>query len=337
MQRNRRSTIRPAALLFGVLMAVSMGGHASALDTDFESYTLGPVWGQDGWTGGYCGPHDIEIADNALHSGDPASFGTKSFRISNQFTNGCFGDSFSPSLADEAGEVTAANGGFSGGIRQTAFEVSFAIASSTGALQPGLNIQVSPDRGDGARMSFLRARHTATEMEFEFFDVQGVDPGPAPCLGCANFVSTVFAGYDAARPHSVRLLMHFFDGESNDVVKVFIDGVLVHTGGSWEDYYTMDTESSPTPPMVSRTVDSLLIRASGSPTAGNAGAGFLIDNLSTVTGEIKCIEDETGSKENGPVSAPVHDVVEPAVGGVDSTLGSTVHGINCDVIVPLGL
>jgi hypothetical protein len=347
--RRRRGFLWIAASFAVMLAAVTGGAGADALSIDFESYALGPVWGQNGWTGGACPPHDIEVADNSLHTGAPASFGTKSYRISNAFVNGCFNDSFTPSLLDEAGESTAANGGFSNGNRQPFFAVEFTFASSTGALQPGLNVQVSPDRGDGARMSFVRMRHTATELEFEFFDVQGTDGTPPPCLGCANFVSTVFTGYDATELHTVRLTMQFVDGESNDVVQLFIDDALVHTGGSWEDYYTMDTESSPTPPMVSRTVDSLLIRSSGSPVAANAGNGYLIDDISLESGPVPSTEpiptcgdpDEDGDNhsnfapeenEDGPVSGVVHEIDQTIVVPVVTGDGGVVPELNCAVV-----
>jgi hypothetical protein len=38
--------------------------------------------------------------------------------------------------------------------------------------------------------------------------------------------------------------MDVIDGPSNDVVKVYIDGALVHTGTSWENYYRYDSEAS---------------------------------------------------------------------------------------------
>jgi hypothetical protein len=315
------------------LVAVSVVAGADTVGPiNFENFTLGPIWGQHGWTGGYCGPHDIEVADNSSHAGAPASFGAKSYRISNAYTNGCFGDSFSKSLANEAGESTAANGGLSGGSRQNRFTVEFTFASSTGNLQPGLNVQVSPDRGDGARMSFLRMRHTTTTLQFEFFDVQGAD-GTPPCFQCANFVSTTLPGvYDPKVPHRVRMDMLFFEGPSNDEVRVYIDGLIRHIGGSWEDYYYYDTESSPNPPRVSRTVDSLLIRASGGAVPANLGKGFLIDALTLTSGSIGCQEGR-GIRETGPVSGTVHNTVEPAVG----PLGAPVHSINCQVIVPLGL
>src|SRR6266404_7915758 len=80
--------------------------------------------------------------------------------------------------------------------------------------------------------------------------------------------------------------MDFVDGPRNDVVKVYVDGTLRQTGGSWEDYYRWCTESGggtgTTTADQSRTVDSMIFQArSGSGTApGTRGYGFLIDNLS---------------------------------------------------------
>ncbi len=277
-------------------LALSLAAPPSGADTvgpiNFETYALGAIWGQQGWTGGICGPHDIAVTDNTLHAGDPASFGAKSYRISNAVTNGCFGDSFSPSVVNAAGEATAQASPLSGGTRQPMYVTEFAIASSTGGYQPGLAIQVSPDRGDGARMSYLRARHGVNpdvpaggSLYFDFMDVQGV-VGTAPCFQCANFQSETSGPYNPAVAHTVRLEMRLLPGPSNDVVRVFIDGVLKHTGTSWEDYYYLDTESSPNPPRVSRTADSLLIRASGSATPALSGNGFLIDGLKVQTGPL---------------------------------------------------
>jgi hypothetical protein len=282
-------------VMFGVLVlavvAGALGNLTAGADTigpiDFEGYTVGSVYGQGApaWTGGGCGSVDQAVVDNSGFPAAPASFGTKSFRLSNSTVLGCFNDAFTSQTVNEAGESTAQSSPLSGGTRQPFFETSFTFASATGALQPGLAVQVSPDRGDGARMSYVRMQHTATDLVLDFYDVQGV-VGTAPCLSCANFVNTPLGTYDPTVPHTVKITMQFVDGPSNDIVQVFVDGVLKHTGGSWEDYYTMDTESSPAPPMLSRTVDSLLIRASGTATPSLAGKGFLFDGVSILSGPV---------------------------------------------------
>jgi hypothetical protein len=205
-----------------------------------------------------------------------ASFGTKSLRISNAVTSGCFGDqTFSKSLADEAGETTAGNNGLSGGVRQNFFTAQWDFASTVpGAEQPGLSVVASPDRGDGARMSWMQMADTPTGLEVNFFDYQSgaVEPG---CTTGANFISSnVVSGLDRTVPHTIKITMRFVDGPANDVVEVYVDGMLKHTGTSWEDYFR-ECEGNPT-----RTVDSILFRTGGAPAPATAGNGFVIDNLS---------------------------------------------------------
>ena len=297
-----------AAVVGAIVLAtlVPAAGADTVGPIDFEGYTPGPVIAQDSppWTGAPCAAIDSGVVLNSLNPDAPDSFETKSFRMSNAVVSGCFNDALTPQTANEAGETTAQNSPQSGGTRQPYFETQFTFASFTGDLQPGLNVQVSPDRGDGARMSFVRMKHTATDLELEFVDVQGVDPPntPTPCLGCANFVTTPLGKFDPKKPHTVRLTMQFVDGPSNDIVQVFVDGNLVHTGRSWEDYYTLDTESSPTPAdQVSRTVDSLLIRASGTAQPNTATKGFLFDDVSVTTGSVPTSSSEPGT---APGTAP---------------------------------
>ena len=74
------------------------------------------------------------------------------------------------------------------------------------------------------------------------------------------------------------MTIDFNDGPGNDVVQVFIDGTLVATGGTWEDYYRFDPEQAGGGNLVP-TVDKVLFRESGTADSGNAGQGFLIDNI----------------------------------------------------------
>jgi Ca2+-binding RTX toxin-like protein len=238
----------------------------SADDTTFDTFALGSVNGQHGWSS--TGPFDQMVVSNTY--GYP-TFGCKTLRISDAATSDSFGDqTFSYSVANEAGETGALNGGMSGGTRQNHFEAQFDLASALATLQPGMHVSVSPDRGDGARMSYLRFDDTANGIDVYFDDVQGT-------ANPANFVETKIATISRA-PHTIKFVMDFVDGASNDVVKVYIDGALVHTGTSWENYYRFDSESSAG--NNSRTVDSLLFRESGDASPANAGKGFLIDNVS---------------------------------------------------------
>jgi hypothetical protein len=275
--RIRRTSSVGRRVCRALLVALLAGGGAlhgrpALADTstiDFETYAAGTIDGQDGWSstgaaGGGCAVYDHAVAPNTYGY---SAFGAQSLRISNAVTSGCFSDqTFSKSLVDEAGEAAAENGGRSGGTRQPVFEAQWDFASTVpGAEQPGLAVVASPDRGDGARMSWVQMADTPDGLAVNFNDYQH-------SLG--HFVLTNIAGgLDRSIPHTIKITIVFVDGPGNDVVRVSIDGVLKHTGTSWEDYFPA-VEGNPT-----RTVDSLLFRTDGPAAPATAGKGFLIDNL----------------------------------------------------------
>lgn len=279
---------------------------SKAINFEAPTYSLGSINGQNGWSGQT--PPGIPInpgIDQAIVAngfGAPASFGGQSWRLSNAYTTGSFGDMpFSPSLTNEAGETAAqnSNGVFtmSGGSRKNHFEAQFSFASAdpTGATDNDSYFSTSPDRGDGARMSYIRIEDRPTGMDV-FFDAY-VDALPYgtlanPSNGCdGNDVFTdvqVASGLSRTAPHTVKLVIDFVDGARNDVVKVYVDGSLVHTSTTWEDYFRWCPESGGGIPNdatadQSRTVDSMLFRVGGDTGVfhlANYGKGFLIDGLS---------------------------------------------------------
>jgi hypothetical protein len=265
-------------IALGVLGAICITGLAAAESLpaiNFESgYTAGDINGQNGWT--KTGPYDAAVANVAdFPAASGYGFGTKALRISDATTSGSFSDqTFSPGLANEAGETSADSGGPAIGTRQKHFEVSFQIGTTKSTEQSGLHMTMSPDRGDGARMSYLRFEDLSNGVHVYFDDV--TDPGP---LGApADFNERSIATLSRSTSHTIRMTIDFNDGPSNDVVQVFVDGTLVATGGTWEDYYRFDPEQAGGGNLVP-TVDKVLFRESGTANAGNAGQGFLIDNI----------------------------------------------------------
>src|SRR5882762_2866809 len=225
---------------------------------------------------------------------------------------------FSPSLANEAGESMAKNGyglvTFSGGTRQNHFEAQWAFTSADpngGGTDCSLTsgtcsyLSMAPDRGDGARMSYIRLEDDYSGLRVFFDDYQDKYPygsygsPTTAAMGCGaedDFVETMVAsGLDRSKAHIVKLTMDFVDGPRNDVVKVYVDGTLRHTGTSWEDYFRWCTESGggtgTTASDQSRTVDSMIFRvggAEGETHLLNRGKGFLIDNLSLLSSMTGC-------------------------------------------------
>ncbi len=265
------------------LFILPQSASADSLSVNFENppYALGTINGQDGWVslgsiGSGCAVYDHAVAKNIYRY---ATFGGQSLRISDAATSGCFSDqTFAKPLVDSVGETSATPGTFSPGTKQRHFETQFDIASTKLEQQPGMHVSVSPDRGDGSRMSYLRFEDGINGIDVFFDDVQGT-------ANPANFVETqVASGLNTATPHTVKLTMDVLDGASNDIVKVYIDGGLVHIGTSWENYYRFDSEASPehTP----RIVKTVIFHTRGTANSADLGNGFLFDNLSLSSGPI---------------------------------------------------
>ena len=296
-------------IAMGLILVGGLYARADANATDFESFTLGAVNGQSGWQSGGTPPSHT-VFDEAVVAntyGYP-SFGTKSLRLSNAITSTGFGDqTFSASLANEAGETAATHGPFSGGVRQPYFEAQWDFASAApGAEQPGLSISASPDEGDGARMSWVQMQDTPAGLQLNFTDYQN---------SVSDFVqTTVAAGLDRTVPHTVKITMQFIDGPSNDIVQVYLDGALVHTGTSWEDY-ARSVGGAPNP------VDSILFRAGGTAAPANMGKGFLIDNFSSYSGASAPLTPPPAleAAAKGPATITVVNMVVNAKGGTKTT------------------
>jgi len=267
------------AILFGAMAFVVGAAMADSVSVTFESptYNVGNINNQDGWM--KTGSFDSAVVANTYGY---SSFGGQSLRISDAVTSGSFGDqTFAKPLINAVGEADSTDGTFSRGTLQRHFEMQFDIASTMQAVQPGMHVSVSPDRGDGSRMSYLRFEDSTNGINVFFDDVHQT----APCVpsGCANFVESQI-GTDLSRsvPHTIKLTFDALDGPSNDIVNVWIDGTLVKTGTSWEDYYRYDPESSAE--QSPRIVKTVLFRESGTADPSNANHGFLIDNFSTLSG-----------------------------------------------------
>jgi hypothetical protein len=268
----------------------------------FDSYNTGPVVGQRGWLGSPCGYSASHIDATSLY---PAAHfaGRKPpsnvLVVGNTADDGCFDGLGSPPTANAAGRpdsFTVADPTWTpcGKSCRPIFVAEWTITSSTGGYQPGVAMSVSPVyNNDGARMAYVgmefvpNPRTNKPSLHIFTFDVQGVcppnttatcgNPGPAPCFQCANFVQHDVAYVDPSAEHTIGIVMEFLT--PRDRVLVTVDGIPAWVGGSWQDYYTMDTESDPggTHPH-SRAVNDLLLHSNGT-----SGSGFLYRNAAAVT------------------------------------------------------
>jgi hypothetical protein len=229
-----------------------------------QGYVLGDINGQQGWM--KSGPYDAQVASLATFpAASRYGFGKQALRLSDALTSGSFGDqTFSPGLLSPAGEFSA----------KSYFVAGFLIGTTRATLQPGLHMSVSPDDGNGGRMSYLRFEDQANGVHVFFDDV--TDSGPRP--KAATFNETDIATLSRARAHLIVFAITFKNGPDNDVVQIYIDLKKEITGTTWEDYYRYDPEQTGNGNIVP-TVDKLLFRESGDASLDNLNKGFLVDDV----------------------------------------------------------
>jgi uncharacterized repeat protein (TIGR01451 family) len=293
--RRSRSVARPAPwrkAIVGLLatfvsFALLACGVAVAdtVTTDFEppTFHLGSVNGQDGWTSAT--PTDIPALPNGYDQEVfPVSgidgFGTQSLRHSNAYNEPTGEFRFltnSKPTEVEAGE-NALNTEYRGAF-------SF-ISAKPAALQPKLFMTMSPDDGEGGRMSGVGLYDLPGGIRALIWDT------PDPTTGA-------FVSYDAGQfysrdeVHTVRFWSKFVPGEDNDIVRVFIDGKDIGNElgvcfTSWENFYRFSNQAVP----VTR---SMIFRVSGGEVPSLVNGGFLFDNVTNTTangpGPAGCGED----------------------------------------------
>ena len=261
--RHGLATLAVAAIGLAVFAGIAGADTVSPIDFESPAYSPGTINGQQGWQ--KTGPYDANVVDLSSY---PAAagygFGSQALQISDATTSGSFGDqTFSPGLADPAGEEAKRH-----------FAATFKIGTATAAQQLGLHLSVSPDSGEGSRMSYLRFEDQSDGVHVFFDDV--TDPGPLGTV--ADFNETDIATIKRGQAHLVLLSIDFKPGPHNDKVKVWIDGRLEANGTTWEDYYRYDPEQAGNGNQVPN-VNTVLFRESGTPTPLNLGQGFLVDDL----------------------------------------------------------
>ena len=285
------------ALMAGAALLAAIGSaRADSISIGFEPpYTPGSINAQQGWGGQ--NPPGIPINTNIDQAVTTAAShsGTQSFRESSVFTSGTFGDQiFSPSLTDAAGEPGAISGGFSSGPAQPRFTATYWFRSATPVAQDA-HVVVSPDRGDGARMSWIQVSDNIVDpapadgrqgLSVSFYDYRVpppmvCQPGDLDGEGKCFVFQVLATNLSRTDWHRIDIDMEFYDGKANDVVHVQVDGGPVQGGTSWEDYFPNNQGVDfPTDPP---TVDSLLFRVGGDP-EGNSGEGFFFDDVSYTSG-----------------------------------------------------
>jgi hypothetical protein len=279
----------------------------------FDTLATGTVNGQGGWH--VIGDFDQEVVPNTYGF---ATFGCKALRFSDATTSPfIYNQTFSYTADNEAGETDAISGDSPVGTRQNHFEAQFDLASVTHNEQAGMHMSASLDRGDGTRMGAVSFLDSTNGVNMYFDDVNGTSTP-------VSFDNVLIANdLNRTVPHTIKLVADFVDGPSNDTIKVYVDGFLVHTGPTWENYYRYDADvfGGPTPDN-SRTVNSLSFSENGSANPGNKWNGFLIDNVVLATSVIP----DTAPDTTAPViTLNGSSTMEVIQNGTFTDPGATAH------------
>jgi hypothetical protein len=258
-------------LIATTAVTLSASGGIAAADTirpiNFESpaYTVGNINAQRGWL--KTGAFDANVASVAdFANAKRFGFGKQALRVSDAVTSGSFGDqTFSPGLGQPAGPS------------MPYFDANFMIGTTTATAQADLHMSVSPDSGDGSRMSYLRFEDQANGVHVFFDDVTNAQ------VATSTFNEKDIATLDRAHAHLISFSIQLKAGTAPDKVKIYIDGRLKVTGTTWRDYYRYDVEQAGNGNKVP-TISKLLFRESGTATVANNTKGFLIDQVSLRSG-----------------------------------------------------
>jgi uncharacterized repeat protein (TIGR01451 family) len=269
--RRRAIVCVCAAMVSAALLAPGIA-QADTVATNFEApqFHTGSVNGQEGWKSAVPGdipslPHGYDQAVVA-NSGAPPEFGGQSLRLSNAYNQSPLAgppefhfQTYSKPTTEAAGE----------GLANTEYTAQFSFISvKPDAQQPGLKVSISPDEGEGGRMSYIGLEDVPSGIEVTFYDTD---------------VEGEFVGYDLgilprAVPHTIKFWMRLDPGPNNDLVRIAIDGRDVgQCFTTWENFYR--SQSQPVP-----TTDTLQFRSVGEQeTPSLVGGGYLFDNVTITT------------------------------------------------------
>jgi hypothetical protein len=254
-----------AAFFVAALGLASFAAADTAGPITFESpdYTTGTINSQNGWSD--TGLYDANVvATSGYAAASGYGFGGQALQISNAKTSGSFGDqTFSPGV-NPAGVSTA----------NLHFDASFTIGTALATYQPGNNVSVSPDNGQGARMSYLRFEEHSNGVHVYFDDV--TDKGPVGTV--ATFNEKDIATLSRGSAHTIAFSITFKSGTATDLVKISIDGKQAATGTSWKNYYRYDPEQTVTGNVVP-TTSKLGFFLRGTAVPSDLGNGYLFDNV----------------------------------------------------------
>jgi MYXO-CTERM domain-containing protein len=252
-----------------VLALALAAGAASAstvsYSTGFEptAFTPGNINGQAGWS--QTNPAFVGNVDTAA-----ARTGVHGFRRSNAFASGSFGDqTFSPGLGVGVGEPTAV--GYTAGYNR--FETSFWFRAASSTAGDGSVLGIAPTDAGGSRAMAINLFNSSADSGVRVRAFSAINAGPLGAPTTFPFYVDQVLARDAW--HQIAIAIDFVPGPTNDVVTVSINGSVVGSGTTWEDYYRFSSEQSGAPNLNQLfAIDRMIFRSAGGSVPGAQGFDF---------------------------------------------------------------
>ena len=285
---RRRAAVGVLATFAATALLTCGVASADSVTTNFDNFALGSVNGQFGWKSAIPGnipslPHGYDqavVANAAIPAAaagqpppGPASFGTNSLRISNAYSIAPAAgppefhyQTYSTPNANPAGQD----------LTNTVFIGQFSFISVFPGVQPGLRISVSPDNGEGGRMSYIGLDDMPDGIHVVFYDTtpEG-DWTEYDLAGAGTGIVLGNPPLSRNQVHTIRFWIKFNPDPNNDLVRISVDGQ-----DSGECFTTWESTYNPVP-ITDRLLFLVGNRNGDIPTL--LGGGYLFDNVTTTT------------------------------------------------------
>ena len=251
---------------------LTLADAASNLQT-FDDMALGPITdGENGWKFVGSGKDQQVVSISGNHE----------FRMSSDPSVADFSGPFSPELAVAAGEPET-------GALASSQSISFDF-SAVNPIPDGSRLEIDFGNADGTdRNNFLAIESfgsTGIRIAVSEPDLSGNFSGdnssPAP-----NDWRELISHVDPTQTHHLEMRLDYVDGADNDVIQIYLDGNLIGTTTTFENYHDA-LGGTHLANAEANLTDRVFFRgsANGAPQDGPGGAadaGFNIDNVSTAT------------------------------------------------------
>src|SRR5262245_28993781 len=296
---------------------------------DFEDMALGPIAnGENGWV------VQNPTVDQAVVV-DPHNAGNQVFRISSDPSNGAFQGPYTPAARDVNGIVVTA------GEPQTSANYSgHSISFDFAPVVPGDNSRIEVDfaRANATdRNNFMVIEQTSHGIRIAVSEPTTTNgfttdnPPPASNTFPHDW-RTLVSGVDSTEPHHMELRLTYVDGPNNDVIEVYLDGNLIGTTTSFENYrdFSTDPHAAAFPGAThadnaeANQTNRIIFRESnnGQPEDGSGtgdNRGFYFDNL---TSKIYNHVDGTGNDDANVITGNSGNNTLSGLGGNDEIFGN---------------